>query len=245
MAKERPAGRADVATRIRESGTLVFMRVLLLEDDEELRRSVARVLRSRAVAVDEAGSLAEADEHFRVNDYDVAVLDRMLPDGDATTVLRSWRSDGLVVPTLFLTALDAVPDRVHGLDAGADDYLIKPFAIEELLARVRSLARRTTPTLDPIATLGDLVVDPNQMTATRAGRCLALTPKEFSLLLHLVRNAGRAVSRGELLEHCWDEFADPVSNIIDARVALLRTKLEEPPLVHTVRGVGYLAQIQP
>ena len=221
------------------------VRVLLLEDDDELRASVAAVLRSAGTAVDEAGLLRDADERLHVHAYDVAVLDRRLPDGDAAVLLSRLRAQGLATPVLFLTALADVGDRVDGLDAGGDDYLVKPFAMAELLARVRSLARRAGRTDAPVLRLADLEVDRARVTVTRGGRALTLTPKEFSLLAHLVRNAGRVVSRTELLEHCWDEFADPSSNVVDVRIRLLRAKLGDPALVHTVRGAGYVAAVRP
>ncbi len=216
--------------------------MLVVDDDEALRASIASVLRVRGVAVDEAGTLAQADACLRVHDYDVVVLDRALPDGDAADLLRELRLAGVATPALFLTGMDDVAHRVTGLDAGGDDYLVKPFAMDELLARVRALARRPAAVQAAVRTLGDLTVDVARVSACRNGRVLSLTPKEFALLDHLVRNAGRVVSRGELLEHCWDEFADPSSNVIEVRIRLLRAKLGDPPLLHTVRGAGYVAE---
>jgi two-component system copper resistance phosphate regulon response regulator CusR len=220
------------------------MKVLVLEDDTVLRAAVARALRDSGAAVDESGTLAEADERLRVNEYDAVVLDRGLPDGDAADLVRSLREEGWDTPALFLTALDEVRDRVGGLDAGADDYVAKPFSTAELLARVRALARRSGTVDAPTAVLGDLVVDPAAMRVTRAEREVLLTAKEFSLLLHLVRNAGRVVSRTELIEHCWDEYADPMSNVVDVRIRLLRRKLGQPAQIHTVRGAGYVAEVR-
>ena len=221
------------------------MRLLVVEDDDVLRTSVTRVLVGRGYAVDAATTLAAADERLRVHDYDGVILDRMLPDGDSVSALAQWRSDQVAAPTILLTALGDVADRVAGLDAGADDYLVKPFAMDELMARVRSLVRRGPQSGAPTLSLGDLVVDPASWTAHRGGRELVLTAKEFALLEYLVRHRDRAIARTELIEHCWDEFADPVSNIVDVRVGLLRTKLGDPPLVHTVRGVGYVARAEP
>nr|WP_198949868.1 response regulator transcription factor [Kineosporia sp. A_224] len=218
------------------------MRVLVLEDDEDLRTSVVEVLRGRGMAVDEATCLGEADEKLRITDYDACVLDRMLPDGDAAAMMRDLRRDGVVAPVLFLSGLDDLSERVAGLDAGADDYLVKPFAMDELLARVRALARRREAVDQPVLRLADLAVDVASMAVTRAGRPVTLTPKEYAILVCLVRSAGQVVTRGTLIEHCWDEFADPVSNVVDVRVRMLRTKLGDPPLVHTVRGAGYMAR---
>jgi len=219
------------------------MRILVLEDDAELRHATVAALGGLALAVDQATSLDEAREHLLVNDYDLAVLDRVLPDGDAVDMLADLRRAGLRVPVIFLTGMGEVGQRVEGLDAGADDYLVKPFAMAELLARVRTQLRRTGEAPQPILELGDVVLDPARMSVTRAGRPLTLTPKEFSILGYLIRNTGRAISRTELLEHCWDEFADPSSNVVDVRIRLLRSKLGDPGIIHTVRGGGYLAEV--
>lgn len=221
------------------------IRVLLLDDDDDLRDDVAAALRRHGHAVDEVRLIAQADEHWAVNDYDVVVLDRALPDGDAAGLVRRARETGRTTPVLFLSARSQVDDRVAGLDAGGDDYLVKPFALDELLARLRSLGRRGNRVDQPVLVLADLTVDLGRMRAERGLRELLLTPKEFALLAYLVRHAGRAVSRTELIEHCWDEFADPGSNVVDVRVRLLRRKIGEPALVHTVRGSGYVAELRP
>lgn len=221
------------------------IRVLLLEDDHDLRREVAMALRRHGHAVDGAGLLAQADEQWAITDYDVVILDRSLPDGDAADLVRRAREAGWRAPVLFLSARALIEDRVAGLDAGGDDYLVKPFALDELLARVRSLGRRAPRVDQPVLRLEDLTVDLGPVRAERAGRELLLTSKEFALLAYLVRNAGRAVSRSELIEHCWDEFADPGSNVVDVRIRLLRNKIGSPPLLHTVRGAGYVAEHRP
>lgn len=221
------------------------MRVLLLDDDTGLRAAVAGPLRRLGMSVDEAGDLASADERLCTTGYDVAVLDRSLPDGDAAVMLRRLRKEGLTVPVIFLTCHDAVADRIAGLEAGGDDHLGKPFAMAELVARIRSLARRTAAVAPPVLTLADLEIDQARAAVRRGGRPVTLTPKEYSLLEHLVRNAGRVVCRQELLEHCWDEFEDPSSNVVEARIGRMRAKLGAPPLVHTVRGAGYLAAPEP
>jgi DNA-binding response OmpR family regulator len=215
------------------------MRILLLEDDADLRRSVARFLRRDAWSVDEVRTLGQADERLALNDYDVLVLDRTVPGGDALSLLTSYRAGGGAAPCLFLTARDAIADRVEGLVAGADDYVIKPFAMDELLARVHTLARRVPTVASPVLRLDDIEIDPGRHRATRAGVELALTGKEFAILRYLLVNEGRVISRTELLEHCWDEFADPMSNVVDVKVRQLRRKLGEPAVVQTVRGAGY------
>ncbi len=220
------------------------VRVLLLEDDALLREAVAAVLRPRGVAVDEVGLVSEADERLSTNEYDVAVLDRMLPDGDAADLVATLRLGGLTTPVIFLTAMADITDRVAGLDAGGDDYLVKPFAMAELLARIRSLSRRGPATTTAALSLADLLIDEARTEVTRGGQLLTLTPKEYGMLAYLVRHAGRVVSRGELLEHCWDEHADPSSNVIDVRMRLVRAKLGDPPLLHTVRGAGYIAELR-
>jgi DNA-binding response OmpR family regulator len=215
------------------------VRVLLLEDDADLRRSVARFLRRDAWSVDEVRTLEQASQRLAVNEYDVLVLDRTVPGGDALGLLTSYRGAGGAAPCLFLTARDAIADRVEGLVAGADDYVIKPFAMEELLARLHVLARRVNMAAHPVLRVGDVEVDAGRHLARRRGTDLALTAKEFAILHHLAANADRVVSRLELLEHCWDEFADPMSNVVDVKIRQLRRKLGEPALVHTVRGAGY------
>jgi DNA-binding response OmpR family regulator len=215
------------------------MRILLLEDDADLRRSVARFLRRDAYSVDEVRTLAQADERLALNEYDVLVLDRTVPGGDSLGLLSTYRAGGGSAPCLFLTARDAIADRVEGLVAGADDYLVKPFAMEELLARVHVLSRRVTTAAHPVLRVDDVEIDPGRHQATRDGADLALTAKEFAILRYLAANAGRVVSRTELVEHCWDEFADPMSNVVDVKVRQLRRKLGEPAVVHTVRGAGY------
>jgi two-component system OmpR family response regulator len=215
------------------------VRILLLEDDADVRRSVARFLRRDAWSVDETRTLDQAGERLAVNRYDVLVLDRTVPGGDALGLLTSFRAAGGTTPCLLLTARDAVAERVEGLVGGADDYVVKPFAMEELLARLHVLARRVTTTAHPVLRVGDVEIEPARHLARRRGVDLALTAKEFAILLHLARNADRVVSRVELLEHCWDELADPMSNVVDVKIRQLRRKLGPPDLVHTVRGAGY------
>ncbi|GAB7052449.1 response regulator transcription factor [Catenuloplanes indicus] len=215
------------------------MRILVVEDDPDLRFAVVSALRSAGMAVDEAGHWVQADLELSVNEYDCMVLDRMLPDGDTVTHLRQRREQGCAVPALFLTALDELADRVAGFEAGADDYLPKPFAIEELVVRVRALCRRNARTMPAVQRVGGLSVDTARREARRDGVLLTLTPKEFGVLEALVTRHPAAVSRSALREHCWDEFTDPNSNVVDVVIAQLRRKLGDPPVIETVRGVGY------
>jgi DNA-binding response OmpR family regulator len=215
--------------------------VLLLEDDPDMARSVARFLRHAGYSVDETRTLAAADERLAIHSYDVLVLDRSVPGGDALDLLTAYRGAGGSTPALFLTARDSVADRVAGLTGGAEDYLVKPFAMAELVARVHGLARRSVLHPDPVLRLADVEVDPARRRATRAGKDLGLTAKEFALLRYLVANSDRVLSRTDLIEHCWDELAEPMSNVVDVKVRQLRIKLGTPQLITTVRGEGYVA----
>jgi two-component system OmpR family response regulator len=214
------------------------VRVLVVEDDENLRVAIAGSLRAAGFAVDTAGDLPGADEALAVNSYDCAVFDRMLPSGDALCYVETRR---LAVPVLFLTARDAVADRIAGLEFG-DDYLVKPFATEELAARVRRLCRRgrgTVGGLAPVLRCGDLEMDSGRHEVRRAGVLLTLTSKEFDVLRHLVTRQRTPVGRMELIREVWDPFVDPASNVLDVVITQLRRKLRNPPMIHTVRGIGY------
>jgi two-component system copper resistance phosphate regulon response regulator CusR len=219
------------------------MRILLVEDDPRLREVVARGLREAAHAVDEASCVAEARRLVAIESFDVVVLDVNLPDGSGFGLTRSWREGGVEVPILLLTARDEVSDRVAGLDAGADDYLVKPFAHAELLARLRALGRRSTDTLPPLLHVGDLEVDPSARQVRRNGATLDLTTTEYALLELLARHEGQVLGRERISASVWDENYDPLSNIIDVYVARLRRKLAAAGgvrLIHTVRGAGYV-----
>jgi two-component system OmpR family response regulator len=211
------------------------VRVLVVEDDENLRVAIVGSLRAAGFAVDAVGDLPAADEALSVNSYDCAVLDRMLPSGDALRYVQARRP---AVPVLFLTARDAVADRVAGLDAG-DDYLVKPFAVEELAARVRRLCRRVSGGLPPVLSCGDLEVDSGRHEVRRAGVLLTLTGKEFDVLRHLVVRQRQPVGRTELIREVWDPLVDPASNVLDVVITQLRRKLRNPPMIQTVRGYGY------
>ena len=218
------------------------MRILVVEDEAALAESLAKGLRQAAHAVDLAPTLAEARTKLALESYDALVLDLGLPDGSGLVLAREIRGRGDRLPILMLTARDGVSDRVAGLDAGADDYVVKPFALEEVLARLRALERRA-PEFRPTAiTVADLQVDPATRSAERAGTPIPLTTTEYALLEYLARHAGSVLGRADISAHVWDENYDPFSNVIDVYVARLRKKVDRPgllPLLHTVRGAGY------
>ena len=219
------------------------MRILLAEDDRQLRESIARGLREASYAVDDAEDGARAIYLAAVNEYDAIILDIVLPVKDGLDVCREIRRRGMHTPIIMLTARDTVDDRITGLDAGADDYLTKPFDFGELLARLRALVRRRGEVLPAELSVADLVVDTRRHTARRGQRDITLTTKEFALLEHLVRNAGRIVTRAEINAHVWDDNHDPFSNLIDVYVSRLRRKVdggEGVALISTRRGVGYM-----
>lgn len=216
------------------------MKILVLEDDRDIAQSVARFLREAGYVVDIVGTCRAAEDYILANEYDALVIDRGLPDGDGIDLLRFARNNDNATPTLFLTALDSVEARVEGLSAGADDYLVKPFAMPELVARVHALTRRRSSISQSVLRFADVEINPSTLSATRAGAELRLTTKEFSILRYLFSNPDRVVSRTELIEHCWDEMADPMSNVVDVKVAQLRKKLGQPSVLNTVRGSGYL-----
>ncbi|MFI1918412.1 response regulator transcription factor [Nocardia sp. NPDC020380] len=215
------------------------VRVLVCEDDGNLGDEIAAGLRAAGFAVDLARDYADADLKIAVNTYDCLVIDRGLPDGDGLDLVRAQRESGQRTPVLILTARDALADRLDGFAHGADDYVVKPFAMDELAARVSALCRRQELPAPTRTVLGTLVVDRPRRRVHRAGTLLTLTPKEFGVLELLAARAGTVVSRAELIECCWDEMAEPASNVVDVVVAQLRRKLGDPPLIDTVRGVGF------
>jgi DNA-binding response OmpR family regulator len=215
------------------------VRVLVVEDHQELAETVAAGLRREGMAVDVAFDGAAALERTLVNRYDVVVLDRDLPVLHGDQVCTSLVAAGYPGRVLMLTAATRIDDRVDGLGLGADDYLPKPFAFAELVARVRALVRRSQPALPPVLIRGDLRLDPGQRVATRAGRRLLLSPREFTVLELLLAAQGRVVSAEELLARGWDEAADPFTNTVKVTVSRLRRKLGDPPLIQTVPQAGY------
>lgn len=219
------------------------MRILLVEDEPRMAQVVAKGLREQSYAVDVAGDGNAALYQTSINDYDLILLDVLLPGLDGFDVCRELRVRGVTTPVLMLTARATIDDRITGFDAGADDYLTKPFAFRELLARVRALLRRE-PLLHPdLVQLEDLVLDAASHRVSRAAHEIELTAKEYALLEYLARRAGQLVSRAEIAAHVWDESFDPFSNTIEVYVNRLRKKIDEQhpvKLIHTRRGEGYM-----
>jgi DNA-binding response OmpR family regulator len=215
------------------------MRVLVIEDERNLADAIARGLRREGMAVDAAYDGTSGHEMAFVTRYDVIVLDRDLPGVPGDEICADLVASGALTRVLMLTASGTVADRVEGLGLGADDYLAKPFAFDELVARVRALGRRATPATPPVLILGDLVLDEAKHTVTRTGRPLDLTRKEFGILVELLKARGAVVSSEELLERVWDANADPFTTTVRVTVMTLRRKLGDPPLIETVVGSGY------
>ncbi len=223
------------------------MRLLIVEDEYRLAQRLARGLREEGFAVDTAPTMARARDLVIETAYDLVLLDLKLPDGSGLDLLREWRHDGVAAPVLVLTAKDDLHEKVEGLDAGGDDYLTKPFALEELLARIRALLRRRVAVPQDVLEVADLLLDRTAHRAERAGRALELTLKEFALLEFFVLNSGRVLSRATIAEHVWSGEYEARSNVIDVIVARLRRKLEASAgarLVHAVPGVGYVFRQQ-
>lgn len=222
------------------------MRLLFVEDSQRLRETVALALRRSGYRVDDVGTGDEGLELAELHSYDAAILDIMVPGIDGISLLEELRRQGNEIPVMFLTAKDKIDDRVLGLRSGADDYLVKPFALDELLARVEVLCRRSYQKSTPIVEIADLKLDTAAKSASRAGQRLDLTAREFALLEHLMLRAGQVVSRTELEEHIYDDLVSPMSNVVDSAVYALRKKLavsdDTKPLIHTKRGQGYVLE---
>ena len=224
------------------------MRVLVVEDDPRLADLAGQYLERHGFAVDLAGEGTRALQLAALNAYDVVVLDLMLPDLDGFAVARHLRALPSPPRLLMATARDAVEDRIAGLDLGADDYLVKPYALAELVARLRALLRRPAAGLDPVLAVGPLALDTAVCVACRGGRAIALTTKEFAVLEALMRHAGEVLTREHLAAHAWDDNYDPASNVIDVYIARLRRKVDapgEPPMLETIRGAGYRLSAAP
>ncbi len=219
------------------------MRILVIEDHDEVARFIVKGLKEERYAVDCAGTGTEGLSMARIGDYDAIVLDVMLPGMNGFEVAAALRAKGVASPILMLTAKDQVEDKVRGLDAGADDYLVKPFAFAELLARIRALLRRRDQLAPAELQVADLVLEPVSHHVVRAGQPIDLTNREYALLEFLMRNKGRACTRTSIIEHVWDMHFDSDTNLVDVHIRHLRAKLDDsfsPKLIHTVRGVGYV-----
>ena len=219
------------------------MRVLIVEDEHKIARALKKALEQETYAVDVA---FDGDEGFAMattEPYDIAIIDRMLPgDYDGLGIVKGMREAKVHTPVLFLSALGSISERTAGLDAGADDYLVKPFALEELLARIRALLRRPTEQQSAVLTAGDLTLDTVTYSVERAGKSVQLTSKEFALLEYMLRNPGRPLSKEVIISHVWDYDADILPNTVEVYIKYLRNKIDSPfkkPLIHTVRGFGY------
>lgn len=220
------------------------MKILVVEDERPTATFLKRGLSEEGYIVDLAATGDQADEAVFVNRYDLVILDIMLPQTDGVTLCKRWRERGLSCPVLFLTGKDSIQDRVSGLDAGADDYLVKPFAFEELLARLRALIRRrNSVAVQPELRVGKIQLDPGRRSVRCDGEKLDLTPKEFAILEVLMKRSGQIVSRTLLWELVWESHSEPNSNVVDVNVGYLRRKLgKSSSLIKTVRGAGYLLE---
>ncbi len=223
------------------TGYTIHMRILVVEDTEKLALYVKQMFEEHGYAVDTVGDGEAGERMAQSGAYDLVVLDVMLPKKNGKDVCRALRAAGYLVPILMLTASGEVDDKVDGLDSGADDYLVKPFAMKELLARARALLRRPQEKFVDTLAMQDLVLNTTEHTLTKKGKDIALTPKEYAILEHLMRNADTVVTREQLLEHCWDFAYSAFSNITDVYIRQLRKKLTDSyeHSIETIRGVGY------
>jgi DNA-binding response OmpR family regulator len=218
------------------------MRVLLIEDDRKAARLLSKGLQEEGFVVDIAATGEGGEEQAALNEYDLVILDWLLPGRDGLTVCRALRASGNSTPIIMLTARDSVADRVSGLGTGADDYLTKPFAFDELLARIRALLRRSRSAQPAVLRVVDLTLDPVTRRVARGSLVISLTPKEYAILEALMRSVGQVVTRTRLAERVWDEASEVLDNLVDVHVSHLRKKIDREtsvPLIHTIRGVGY------
>ncbi|MCH3949892.1 MAG: response regulator transcription factor [Acidaminococcus sp.] len=221
------------------------MKLLVAEDEPSLNQIIVKRLKIEGYSVDSAQNGAEALEYTEAAEYDLLIVDIMMPEMDGLTLVKTIRERGSKVPVLFLTARDSTEDKVKGLDSGGDDYLVKPFEFSELLARIRALLRRTASSgvVSDEITFADLTLSSSAHTVFRSGKEISLTPKEFAILEYLLRNQGIVLSRDKILEHAWDFSYEGASNMVDVYMKTLRRKIDkdfEPKLLHTVRGAGYV-----
>ena len=219
------------------------MRILIAEDEEDMNRLIKKSLEKEGYGVDACFDGKEALYYLEHTDYDAAILDIMMPEADGLTVLKAIRKKGLDLPVMFLTAKDSIPDRVLGLDSGADDYLIKPFDFDELLARVRSMTRKRTPHTSSAITIGDLTLDTGIHTVTRAGKTIELSSREYSILEYMCMNPGIVLSREKIEDHIWNYDYSGGSNVVDVYISYLRKKIDggQPhKLIRTVWGAGWM-----
>lgn len=224
------------------------MRLLVIEDEHKIAQALKRGLEQEHYAVDIEFDGEDGLAAAEAEDYDLIVLDRMLPGKDGMEICKKLRGQGNHTPIIMLTAKDTVTDRVEGLDAGADDYLVKPFSFEELLARIRALLRRPHEAASSVLEVGDLQLDPANFMVTRAGQQIILSSKEFALLEYMMRNAGRVLSKDTIMSHVWDFDADILPNTIEVYIGYLRNKIDKPfknspSLIHTRRGFGYTLKV--
>lgn len=219
------------------------MRILIVEDEPDLLDALKKQLQSSGYSVDACGNGLDAEDYLKMATYDAVVLDIMLPGIDGLTLLKKMRAEGNTTHVLLLTALDSIENKVNGLDAGADDYLVKPFAYDELLARLRVLLRRRSGQTTNILEYGGLVMDLNSRTVTRDGTEITLSSKEFAVLEYLLRNPGRVLSRDKIENHVWNYDFEGGSNVVDVYIRYLRKKIDNgfnKKLLHTIRGAGYV-----
>lgn len=223
------------------------MRVLIVEDDESLNKILTKRLKEKGIAVDSCFNGEDGLYYMESIEYDCVILDWMLPKMEGTEILQKYRAAGGQAPVLFLTARDSISDRVLGLDSGADDYLIKPFAFDELFARIRVLTRRIHHENNTVLSLDDLEMNTLAHTVTRSGKLITLTSKEYALLEYLLRNQNMVLTRSQIAEHVWNYDFDYDSNVVDVYIRYLRNKIDKKaitPLIHTVRGYGYVLRIE-